>query len=124
MTHVVEQDTETFLSGALHFEASADGLESISASFDIELIIPHVFPDRLPRAKEISGRIGTDYGHLNPDGTLCLAVPIEQRRVFFEQPTLLGYVDRLVVPYLYLITTQAKRNLSSRSGIGGVRSAT
>ena len=25
---------------------------------------------------------------------------------------------------LYLITTQAKRNLSSRSGIGGVRSAT
>ena len=26
--------------------------------------------------------------------------------------------------YGYLITTQAKRNLSSRSGIGGVRSAT
>ena len=26
--------------------------------------------------------------------------------------------------YAYLITTQAKRNLSSRSGIGGVRSAT
>ena len=26
--------------------------------------------------------------------------------------------------YFYLITTQAKRNLSSRSGIGGVRSAT
>ena len=26
--------------------------------------------------------------------------------------------------YRYLITTQAKRNLSSRSGIGGVRSAT
>ena len=25
---------------------------------------------------------------------------------------------------IYLITTQAKRNLSSRSGIGGVRSAT
>ena len=101
MTHVVEQDTETFLSGALHFEASADGMETISASFDIELTIPHLFPDRLPRAKEISGRIGTGYGHLNPDGTLCLAVPIEQRRVFFEQPTLLGYVDRLVVPYLY-----------------------
>ena len=26
--------------------------------------------------------------------------------------------------YAFLITTQAKRNLSSRSGIGGVRSAT
>ena len=28
------------------------------------------------------------------------------------------------VPMIFLITTQAKRNLSSRSGIGGVRSAT
>ena len=27
-------------------------------------------------------------------------------------------------PYVFLITTQAKRNLSSRSGIGGVLSAT
>ena len=32
--------------------------------------------------------------------------------------------ERIWEPYDYLITTQAKRNLSSRSGIGGVRSAT
>ena len=101
LTHVVEHDAKTLLSGKLDFEASADGLETISDSFDIELTIPHVFPDRLPRAKEVHGRIGTDFEHLNPDGTLCLAVPIEQRRVFFEQPTLLGFVDRLLVPYLY-----------------------
>lgn len=101
LTDVVEHDAETLLSGTLDFEASADGLETITASFDIELTIPHVFPDRLPRAKEIGGRIGADYGHLNTDRTLCLAVPIEQRRVFLEQPTLLGFVDRLLVPYLY-----------------------
>ena len=47
-----------------------------------------------------------------------------------EQTTINFYI-RAVVPhhgelltYEYLITTQAKRNLSSRSGIGGVRSAT
>ena len=101
LTHIVEQDAETLVSGTLDFEASADGLESITDSFDIELTVPHVFPDRLPRAKEPGGRIGPDYEHLNPDGTLCLAVPIEQRRVFFEQPTLLGFVNRLLVPYLY-----------------------
>ena len=101
LKHVVEHDAETLLSGTLDFEASADGLESISASFEIELTIPHVFPDRLPRAKELGSSIQTDYGHLNPDGTLCLAVPIEERRVFFERPTLLGFVDRLLVPYLY-----------------------
>ena len=83
------------------FEASADGLETISESFDIELSVPHAFPDRFPQAREAGGRIDTDYEHLNPDGTLCLAVPIEQRRLFLEQPTVLGFVNRLLVPYLY-----------------------
>lgn len=101
LTHIVEHDAETFLSGVVDFEASADGLETITDSFDIELTIPHVFPDRLPWAKEVGGRIGTDYEHLNPDGTLCLGVPIEQRRVFFDQPTLLGFVNKLLIPYLY-----------------------
>ena len=101
LTDVVEHDAETLLSGTLDFEASADGLETITVSFDVELNIPHVFPDRLPQAKEVGGRIGADYEHLNPDRTLCLAVPIEQRRVFLEQPTLLGFVERLLVPYLY-----------------------
>ena len=101
MMQVAENDAEILLSGALDFEASADGLETIAASFNVELTVPNVFPDRLPKAKEVGGDIRTDYEHLNPDGTLCLAVPIEQRRVFFEQPTLLGFVDRLLVPYLY-----------------------
>ena len=98
---VVEDDVHTVLSGALRFEASADGLETISESFEIELRVPHAFPDRFPQASEIGGRIGADYDHLNPDGTLCLAVPIEQRRLFLEQPTLLGFVNLLLVPYLY-----------------------
>ena len=101
LTHIVEHDAETLVSGALGFEASAEGLETIVGTFDVELTIPHLFPDRLPWVKEIGGRIRTDYEHLNPDGTMCLGVPIEQRRVFFEQPTLLGFVDRLLVPYLY-----------------------
>ncbi|MCC6579432.1 MAG: hypothetical protein IT440_03265 [Phycisphaeraceae bacterium] len=101
LTAIVERDHETLLSGALPFEASADGLETITASFDIELTIPHDFPDTLPRVRETGGRIAGDYNHLNPSGTLCLAVPVEQRSIFFEQPTLLGFVNRLVIPYLY-----------------------
>ena len=101
LTQIVEHDEQTLVSGTLCFEASPDGMETIGDSFDVELTVPNVFPDRLPRAKEIGGRIGPDYEHLNPDGTLCVAVPIEQRRVFFEQPSLLGFVNRLLVPYLY-----------------------
>ncbi len=101
LTNIVERDAETIVSGTLPFEASANGLETITESFEIELIIPRGFPEPLPRIKEIGGRIVANYKHRNPDGTLCLAVPVEQRRVFFDQPTLLGFVNRLVIPYLY-----------------------
>ena len=82
LTTIVEGNAEIIVSGTLPFEASANGLETIKESFEIELIIPHGFPDILPRARETGGRIGADYDHRNPDGTLCLAVPVEQRRVF------------------------------------------
>ncbi len=101
LTGISESDAGTTVAGALPFQASADGLETIVESFDIELTIPRDFPETLPTVKETSGRIETDYQHRNPGGTLCLAVPIEQRRLFLEQPTLLGFVNRLVVPYLY-----------------------
>lgn len=98
---VVDDEVETSLSGTLDFEATANGLETISASFDIQLTIPREFPDGLPSVNEIGGKIAADYEHIYPDGALCLAVPIEERRVFFERPTLLGFVDGLLVPYLY-----------------------
>lgn len=101
LKNVVERDDGIVVSGPLPFEASADGLETITESFEIELTIPRDFPETLPRARETGGRIASDYEHRNPSGTLCLAVPIEQRRIFLENPTLLGFVNRLVIPYLY-----------------------
>ena len=101
LAFVRRRQAETVLAGSLAFEAGPDGMETISASFDIELTVPHAFPNQLPRAKETGGRIRMGYEHVFTDGTLCLGVPIEQRRVLFQQPTLLGFVDRLLVPYLY-----------------------
>jgi hypothetical protein len=101
LSNLTELDHERVLSGTLPFEASADGLDTITDKFEIELRIPHVFPDMLPLARETAGRIERSYPHINGDGTLCLAVPVEQRRIFFEQPSLIGFVNRLVIPYLY-----------------------
>lgn len=98
---ISETDTEVIVAGKLPFEASADGLETITGSFDVEIRIPTDYPEQLPQAKEIGNQIDSNYEHRYPDGTLCLAVPIEERRVFAQQPTLLGFFDRLVIPYLY-----------------------
>ncbi|TAJ95941.1 MAG: hypothetical protein EPO31_00535 [Gammaproteobacteria bacterium] len=101
LANIARHDADTVVSGTLPFEASADGLETITESFEIELTVPDAFPESLPRVRETGGRIGNDYEHHNASGTLCLAVPVEQRRIFLENPTLLGFVNRLVIPYLY-----------------------
>ncbi|MES9999174.1 MAG: hypothetical protein ABW125_07210 [Candidatus Thiodiazotropha lotti] len=101
LSNVTEKDDEIIVSGSLAFEASADGFETITSAFDIELIIPFDYPKSLPRAYETSGEIAREYEHVFDDKKLCLAVPIEERRIFQLVPTLLGFVNRLLVPYLY-----------------------
>lgn len=101
LTEITEKDHEIILSGPLPFEASADGLSPITENFEIDLIVPNVYPDFLPRVRETGGKVESTYDHVYQDGTLCLAVPIEERRIFWEQPSLLGFVNRLVIPYFY-----------------------
>lgn len=97
---------ETVLSGTLSFEAVPDeevydGLAPITESFEIQIKIPDTYPDELPAVKETGGKIDGDYEHTFQEGALCLAVPVEMRRIFSGQPTLLGFVNNLVVPYFY-----------------------
>jgi hypothetical protein len=101
LTEASGREREVVLSGPLPFEASADGHSPIIDSFEIELIIPNVYPQVVPRVRETRGKIESTYDHVYPDGTLCLAVPTEERRIFWEQPSLLGFVNRLVIPYFY-----------------------
>ena len=101
LTAINEAENDTVLSGPLSFEASVDGYTPIIECFEIELIIPDGYPNVLPRVRETDGKIGSAYDHIYQDGTLCLAVPIEERRVFLDQPSLLGFVNRLVIPYLF-----------------------
>ena len=101
LSQIAEKDRETVLSGPLSFEASADGCEPITDTFEIDMVIPELYPNSLPRVRETSDRIDSSYEHVFLNGTLCLAVPIAQRRLFGQHPTLLGFVNKLVVPYFY-----------------------
>lgn len=92
---------ETVVKGGLRFEASHEGLPTISDRFDIELTVPKKYPEVLPRARETGGAVDPDYEHINSDGTFCLATPVDARVIFSERESLLGFVDFLVVPYLY-----------------------
>ena len=101
LTEIEEREHEIAVSGALSFEASHDRLATIADTFEIDLLVPEGYPNRLPRVRETGARIVGDYDHAYADGRLCLAVPVEERRIFAQQPSLLGFVNGLVVPYLY-----------------------
>lgn len=101
LSRIAEKDREIVLSGPLSFEASANGCEPITEAFEIDLIVPELYPNHLPKVRETGGRIDKGHEHVYLDGTLCLAVPIAARRLFSDHPTLLGFVNKLVVPYFY-----------------------
>lgn len=88
------------VSGSVAFEASFGGRE-ISDAFDVEIFIPHEFPDAHPVVWEAGSRISKDFTHVNIDGSFCLAVPLDINEVLSDDPGLLGFVDKLLVPYLY-----------------------
>lgn len=101
LTNVVEEEGRTLVSGSLPFEAASEGFPAITDSFEIELAIPGDYPKALPKVRDIGGKVAESYEHLYVSKSFCLGVPVEERRVFLEQPSLLGYVNRLVIPYLY-----------------------
>ena len=78
------------------------------------------FGHEMPFPGRQAGRISRRW----PPGTpnhVRLSVPRRRNRL---ETGLVIAIQRSKISKAILITTQAKRNLSSRSGIGGVRSAT
>ncbi len=88
------------LAGTLAFDAESPGKERIDDEYQIELSVPKGFPDRVPSVRETGGRIPSSYHKLD-DGALCLGSPTRLRLILSESPSILGFVERCIIPYLY-----------------------
>lgn len=86
--------------GKLAFRAKMDGYDEIGDAYELRGIVPHRFPAEEAQVFEVGGRIPEDY-HRFDNGSLCLGSPIRRRKELSDQPTLIGLIDRLVIPYLY-----------------------
>lgn len=87
------------IEGILDFSGRGNN-QLINDSFEIQIIIPESFPGLLPSTKEVGGRIPDTFHHYD-DGSLCLGTPLHIRMTFFQNPTLLSYIQNLVIPYLF-----------------------
>jgi hypothetical protein len=88
------------IEGTLEFRAVKEGFEQIEDEFDLRWEVFDGFPKRIPLVFEAKGRIPANY-HKLETGALCLGSPIRQRMILANCPTLVGFVELLVVPYLY-----------------------
>jgi len=93
------------LRGTLSFHAHPPGMPEITDTYSLAITVPPAFPASLPAVIETAGQIPRDEDyHVNPDDTLCLGSPLRLLLKLAKQPTLLGYADGCIVPYLYAIS--------------------
>ncbi len=79
---------------------SIDSPIPLEDCFSVRITISRRYPTRAPCAFEIGGRIPPSY-HKNPDGSLCLGPSLDVERRFQDKPSLLGFTEGLLVPFLY-----------------------
>lgn len=91
---------ELKLAGELRFRVTGPDGVTMEDSYDVELRVPADFPPRTPTARETGGRIAPTFHKLEGD-LLCLGAPTELRIRLATSPTLLTFVERVVIPYLF-----------------------
>lgn len=110
MRLIPETGTFLVLKGMFRFTASIQDTNEITDSFALLIRVPTVFPRDIPRVTEIAGRIPNDgKHHINQnDGTLCLGSPLRLLYNLSRNPTMVGFAENCLVPYLYAMS----RNLN------------
>jgi hypothetical protein len=90
----------TRIAGTLTFRAEGRKSPPIEDSYDVRIEVPHEFPDRMALAWETGGTILATYHKLD-NGALCLGSRIRLRLQTAGSPSVLRFVERCVIPYLY-----------------------
>ena len=91
---------ETIIAGSLEFSAQTRGQKLISDRYAISISVPPDYPRAIPLVRDTAMRIPRDFHKLG-SGHLCLGSPTRLRLILAETPSLLSFVERCVIPYLY-----------------------
>ncbi|MBB5865440.1 hypothetical protein GGR61_003091 [Xanthomonas arboricola] len=90
------------VAGFILFEASSSGKPAIADEYRIRLEVSLDSSSALPKAFEEGGRIpAVGDHHVNPGGDLCLGSPLRILQTLGPNPTLVAFVEKCVVPFLY-----------------------
>jgi hypothetical protein len=100
LTLTPSQTADVLIEGELRCHRMGPDEVVIDENYAVKIQVPAGFPRALPVVWETAGKVPSTF-HRNPDTSLCLGSPISQRFAFEKEPTVGGFVDRVIVPYLY-----------------------
>lgn len=103
-------ETEIVLTGKYELCSCMIGYGNIDENYELEIKIPNSFPKGIPIVREISNKIPRDYNHhINfTDDSLCLGSDIRIQTEIYNNPTLNGFMNKCVVPFLTAATIKIK----------------
>lgn len=97
---VPSPSADRLIQGELRCHAVGPDDVLIDEQYSVRMEVPPTFPRALPRVFETQGRVRPGF-HRNPDNTLCLGSPIALRLAIADEPTVVGFIDRVLIPYFY-----------------------
>lgn len=90
----------TRIAGTLTFRAEGRTGAFVEDSYDVRIEVPREFPQRMALVWEIGGRILPTY-HTLDNGALCLGSRVRLRLQTAGSASVLRFVERCLIPYLY-----------------------
>lgn len=98
------------LKGRFAFVAHHAKEGDIQDSFALEIIVPSAFPKALPSVTETERKIPRNGEfHINRNNdTLCLGSPLSLLLKLSKKPTIDGFAENCLVPYLFAISRKLK----------------
>lgn len=91
-------ERDLVLAGHLDLVPAVAPHPHIERRFNIELVVPDLFPESHPQVWEVDGQIPEDH-HCFTNGSFCLGSTVEVRLA--ARQGLVCFFDQLVLPYLY-----------------------
>ncbi len=103
---------ELILEGNFNMVVQYDGFPKINKTYNLQIKIFQNFPYSIPIVTEVEGKIPRDGNHhVNPDKTLCLGSQIKLLELIHKKPTLEGFVEYCLIPFLYAATLKMEYNI-------------
>lgn len=97
--------------GTLSFALTPPGKPRIEDSYALRIEVPIDAANEIPRVSETAGRIPATIDEHNPDGVFCLGSPLALRLQLGRAPSLIHFVDKCVVPFLYAASWRRLGNI-------------